>query len=211
MLRQLLAKRVKTEARTPECLDDDTLAALAEGSLDAAARQAVLPHLAGCARCRGAVASVARALSDSAVAHEVAGVEAGHRRRFYKLALPAAAAAILLAVMWPRWIDDGQPHRAPPDAAATPVPVSPVGAVAEASVLQWTRVAGADRYRVTLFDAGGRVVYETQLADTIVGLPDSIALAPEHPYLWKVEARTGWDRWAASPLVQFSIARGPPR
>ncbi len=85
MLRQLLAKRVKTEAPTPECLDDDTIAALAEGSLDAAARQAVLPHVAGCARCRGAVASVARALSDSAVAREVASVESGRRRRFYKV------------------------------------------------------------------------------------------------------------------------------
>lgn len=211
MVRQLVAKRVKTEARTPECLDDDTIAALAEGSLDAAAHQAVLPHLAGCARCRGAVASVARALSDVAVAREAASVEAGRRRRFYKVVLPAAAAAILLVVMWPRLVEEGRPHRAPPSAVQTPVPVSPIGAVADAPVLRWTRVPGADRYRLTLFDARGQVLYETQLGDSVVGLPDSIVLAPGRSYLWKVEARTGWDRWSASPLVQFSIARGPPR
>jgi anti-sigma factor RsiW len=195
---------------TPECLDDDTIAALADGTLDAAARTAVLPHLATCARCRGAVASVARALADSGVAREVAAIEGAGRRRFYRIAVPlAAAAALLLIFAWPRQTDDGTPgHRGPPVTAAAPVPVSPVGAVAEASVLQWTALAGADRYRVTLFEAGGRAVYETELADTAAALPDSVRLVPGRSYVWMVEARIGFDRWSTSRLAEFSIVGG---
>jgi hypothetical protein len=77
--------------------------------------------------------------------------------------------------------------------------------VANAAVLRWTSVTGADRYRVTLFDAQGLVLFETQVGDTIARLPDSLTFARGQTYLWKVEARTGWDRWAASELVEFSI------
>src|SRR5438445_392982 len=72
-------------------------------------------------------------------------------------------------------------------------------------------VPGADRYHVTLFDAGGRVRYESQLADTVATLPDSVALVPGQPYLWSVEARIGWDRWTTSPLTAFSVVPAPRR
>jgi hypothetical protein len=86
--------------------------------------------------------------------------------------------------------------------------VAPVGTVANAVALRWTAVAGANRYRITLFDAAGRVLYETRATDTVVALPDSITLMPGRPYLWIVEARVGWDRWSTSELVRFSIASG---
>jgi hypothetical protein len=76
--------------------------------------------------------------------------------------------------------------------------------------LRWSAAAGADRYRVTLFDADGRVLYETEVGETVAPLPDSVAPGPGRPYLWKVEARTGFDRWSASDLVEFTVA-GPPR
>lgn len=198
---------------TPECLDEDTIAALADGSLDPAARAATLPHLADCVRCRMAVVSVARALGDSAVARETAALTGAGRRRFYRIAIPAAAAAVLLSIVWPRQVGDRTPvHRAPTiTAAAAPAAMSPVGTVAEPDALVWAAVAGADRYRVTLFDAGSRVVYEAELADTVAALPDSVVLVPGQPYLWKVEARTGWDRWSASALVQFRVAGSAPR
>jgi len=213
-LRDALGATPAPEARTPDCLDDDTVAALAAGTLDAAARARALAHLAACARCRHAVASVARALSDPAVAREVTAAERRGRRLPYGLALSAAAAAILLLLAGPRLLDLGRPvHRAPPLTAAVPVPASPVGVVADADTLRWLAVPGADRYRVTLFDAPGAVLYETQLADTVAILPDSLVLVPGRPYLWKVAARTGWDRWSPSELVEFSLAppRGAPR
>jgi len=203
--------RVRLESPTADCVDDDTMAALAAGTLDPELRAAVLPHVASCERCRAAVASVARALADSSVAQEVRRAE-GRRRPFFRIAVPLAAAAVLLLLTWPPVDMRGPGHRAPPPGAATtPVPLAPVGSVAEADVLRWSAVAGADRYRVTLFDAAGRVVYEAQLPDTLAALPDSIALAPSRTYLWKVEARTGFDRWAASDLVEFSIAGTRPR
>lgn len=212
LLRQVLEARVRLGTPTPECLDDDTVAALADGTLDVAVRAAVLSHVGACPPCRSAVGSVAQALADPAVAREVAGAQ-GARRRLSWIALPLAAAAVLLLVTWPPPLDElGPVHRAPPiTAATTPVPLAPIGAVAEADVLRWSAVAGADRYRVTLFDAAGRVVYEARLTDTVTALPDSVALAPGRPYLWKVEARTGFDRWAASELVEFSIAGRRPR
>jgi len=209
---EFVRHRLRAQARpgplTPECLDDGTLAALADGTLDPATRAAALPHLAGCPRCRGAVASVARALADTAVAREIVAVEGGGRRRFYRIALPLSAAALLLLLVWPR-VDDGvPPHRAPPADASAPVPVSPIGLVADATRLQWTAVVGADRYRVTLSDAAGRMLYETQHGDTVVALPDSIVLVSGRSYVWIVEARTGFDRWSTSRLVEFSIGGG---
>ena len=187
------------------CLDDDTVAALAEGTLDGGARAAVFPHLAECPRCRGAVVSVTRALGDPSVARELATPRLA-RRRLFQIGIPAAAAAILLLVALPRPNDDAGPHRAPTiTAVSSPVPVAPVGIVAGADILRWSSVSGADRYRTTLFDAAGAVVYETQTADTVVALPDSVHLIPNRSYLWKVEARTGWGRWSASELIEFSI------
>lgn len=204
-----------SQAQQPglECLDDDLIAALAEGTLDAAARAEALPHLARCARCRGAVTSVTRALADPTVAREVAMIDGAGRRRFYRIAGPAAAAAAaLLMFVLPREGDDlRQPHRAPTiTAGSAPVPMLPVGAVAGVERLRWAAVAGADRYRVVLFDAAGSVVYEREITDTVAMLPDSIILVPGVSYLWKVEARTGFDRWSTSELVQFSIMRRAP-
>jgi hypothetical protein len=191
---------------TAGCLDEDTVAALADGTLDDVARAAVFPHLAECPRCRGAVASVTRALGDPSVARELATLR-GARRRLLQIGIPAAAAAaILLLVAIPGTNDDVTPHRAPTiTAVSAPIPMSPVGIVAGASILRWSSVTGADRYRTTLFDGAGTVVYETQTADTVVALPDSVQLTPSRSYLWKVEARTGWGRWSASELIEFTI------
>jgi len=199
--------------RGPECLDDDTIAALADGRLETAARTAVIDHLASCDICTRAVAAVAGVLADPSVSREIAAVEDGVRRRLVRIIVPAAAAAVLLLLAWPPWSDDGGLlHRAPPTQAATaPVPISPVGAVARAETLRWASAAGADRYRVTLFDSSGRSLYEAGTRDTVVALPDSIVLVPGQSYLWKVEARTGWDRWSASELVGFRVAGGGSR
>jgi len=195
-------------AVTPDCLDEDTIAALAEGSLSPEARATALPHLAQCARCRRAVASIARALADPMVASEVSALEPSSRRRWLRIAVPVAAAALLLLFLSP-WRNDGWMHRGPVGTGqGTPVPVTPMGAVLTAPALQWTRVAEADRYRATLFDAEGHVLYEVEVTDTLVALPDSIVLRSGSPYLWKVEARIGWNRWAASDLTRFSVAGG---
>lgn len=198
----------------PDCLDETMIAAVVDGALDPAARGEAMRHLASCARCRRAVASVLQGLDDPAVAREVAAFERGRVRRLSRFALPAAvAAALLLFLVWPHAADDGSSrHRAPTiTSAVAPVPLAPVATVADARVLRWTAVPGADRYHVTLFDARGRVRYDVQLADTVAALPDSVTLIPGQPYLWSVEARIGWDRWSSSPLTEFSVVGAPYR
>ena len=205
----MLDTRVRSETPTPDCLQDDLLAAFADGSLAPDLRTPLLPHVAACPRCRGAVAAIARALADPAVARELA--VAPSRRRRYRIAVPLAAAAVLLLLLSSPG-DDRSAHRGPPSPppATTPVLRSPLGAVATVTGLQWSPVAGADRYRVTVFDATGNVVYATEVSDTVVAFPDSVTLVPGASYLWKVDARTGFDRWAASELAEFSIS-GPRR
>ena len=102
-------------------------------------------------------------------------------------------------------------HRGPPPVSATaPVPRSPVGVVSAVGQMQWTHADGADLYRVTLFDASSRVVFTASVTDTLLTLPDSAQLVPTRTYLWKVDARIGFDRWVVSELVRFSIGKASP-
>src|SRR3989449_1173090 len=205
-LKRVLDTRVRSEAPTPDCLQDDVIGAFAEGSLAPDLRATVLPHIATCVRCRGAVASVARALADPAVAREL--VVSPTDRRWYRIAVPLAAAAVLLLLLASPGDDRSPVHRGPPPPApaTTPIPRSPVGAVAAVNALRWSPVAGADRYRVTVFDATGGVVYAAEGSDTVVAFPDSAALVPGASYLWKVDARTGFERWAAAELGEVPLA-----
>ncbi len=205
-LKRVLDTRVRSETPTPDCPQDDVIAALAEGSLAPDARAAVLPHVATCARCREAVASLARALADPAIAREFPG--AGGGRRWFRIAMPLAAAAVLLLLVSLPWVDRSPMHRGPPlpPPATTPIPRSPLGTVAAVQDLRWSPVAGADRYRVTVFDATGAVVYSAEASDTAVAFPDATTLVPGASYLWKVDARIGFERWAASELAEFRVA-----
>ena len=155
------------------------------------------------------VASLARVLADPHVTRELTALEAPPGPRWRRFALPAvAAAAILALVLGP--LDLRQKpadlHRAPTITnGSLPSAVTPQGPVAGVAELRWTPVEGADRYRVTLFDAEGRVVYEVEPVAAVAPLPDSVQLAPGRRYLWKVEARVGFDRWVGSDLVGFSL------
>ena len=201
------------------CLDEVELARIAEGSADAAA----IAHVAGCGTCRSQLAALVALLQEPEVAAEVAAISGEARRPgrplLAALGLAAAAALLFLVVSPPGSRENPDAVREVPLTATTaPAAVEPVGVVPVARSLTWTRVDGASSYRATLFDSTGTVLFELQLADTTMVLPDSVQLVPLRAYHWKVEARTGWDRWSASPLVEFRIesagvpqaARTPP-
>ena len=210
--------RVRTGGTEPTaaCLDDDAVAALASGDVSPADRQVLAGHVAACAWCSARVSSVASALGDPFVAHEVVAADAGRTRRPTRLRLlvplaAAAAAVVIFTTLPPPNGGPPPPHRASSSVAAAPELVAPVGDDAAADTLRWTAVAGADRYRVTLFDGAATLVHEAQTADTFTVLPDSIVLVADRPYLWMVQARVGWDRWSDSPLTEFSVQRGRGR
>ena len=92
--------------------------------------------------------------------------------------------------------------------AAAPRIVGPLGPVASADSLRWTSVVGADLYRLTFWRPDGSVVWEGQTRDTVLALPAELARSGERTLLWDVKARTGWDRWVVSELVELRL--GPP-
>src|SRR5437667_12766016 len=119
----------ETSVATPDCLDEHTVAALADGTLDAEMRSGALTHVATCALCRRAVASVAEALADGPITHEIEIVEGRRHRRgpVLRVAVPLAAAATVLLLLWSTVDDRSAWHRGPPPPrpATPPVPHSP--------------------------------------------------------------------------------------
>jgi hypothetical protein len=90
-------------------------------------------------------------------------------------------------------------------ASSAPIALSPIGDVSAVTTLKWTAVPSAEMYRVTLYDKVGKLLFEMESPDTMTALPDSIGLAPGRLYLWKVEARIGWERWVSSELIEFRV------
>ena len=209
-------------ARTGNCLDEMTVAKLVEHDADPGVSPELIAHLAACAHCREQVAAVATLLRDTSVAAEIARIEMSEptpaaRRSRVAGALAAIAAAALFMVMpsgeragvTPPVVGatDGATHREQSvTTTAAPNLIAPVGELAAADTFRWTSVPRADRYRVTLFDKDGTVVWEAEGSDTVMVKPATMA-GHRGAYLWKVEARTGWDRWVASELIEFSITR----
>ena len=184
----------------PDCLEADTVAALADGSLPSDRRSAAVAHLAVCGHCRVELAAVCSALPDPAVG----GAPRSRRRDVVAgLGLVACAAAAILVVAVHR------PHDAPAPQlrddvlpAHVPATLAPRGSISAAPVFRWSSAPSADRYHVTVFTADGAVVWETETADTTVAAP----ITPWHHdvnYFWKVAARTAFDRWSGSRLVMF--------
>ena len=198
---------VVTESETPVTshLESVELAAYLDRVLRAADRRRVEAHLVDCSECRGEMIAVARLLRGQA--HPV-------RRWYAPVGLAAAAAILLMFVPLGRRV--GAPEVAPTyrepaiTSVAAAVALEPRGAVRSAPAFVWSRVSRADRYRLMIFDAAGSVVWETQTPDTSTRLPGAIRLRERATYFWKVEAQTGWNRWVASDLVEFSVGSTPP-
>jgi hypothetical protein len=156
----------------------------------------VVEHLARCTECR----------------HEMMEVSAytGRRPAATRLWAPALAAAVVLAIAWPRlgMNTSRDAHRDPGIAAITaPRALSPVGPVDSIPGFAWSSTPGAEGYDVRLFDDQGTVLVQLGSTDTTAAVPDSVSLAAGRRYYWKVDARTDFGRRSSSELVEFSIRR----
>ena len=202
------------------CLTDGQLAELAQR--EAAPDLEVLSHLAACAGCSSMLASLIRLLDDPQVRADVQQVErprpvARSRAAVRSTAGAATLAAALVAGLLLRAdaapdhvpVPDVAPHR---QSASAPEIVPRIIAPAMPSIvpdtLRWTSVPFADRYQVLMFDREGTLTWEAQTRDTAIALPQRLRTEAA-AYLWKVEARTDWNRWVASEWAELVIPRRP--
>ena len=215
---QALAISVAAPTVSGSCLDDLSIAELADGVLDDTDRSRVITHLSRCKRCMAKVASVVAALAAAPVGTEVRRLESqgkGPRRWLIPVgsaATIAAVAAVAMFILVPSENDFsiGAPAHRDPTVTATilPVTIFPEGDVPVADALIWSSVPGADIYQLTLFDEEGSIVNEwLDVRDTTVVVPDTVTLTPLRPYFWQVDARIDINRWVKSDLVGFRISR----
>jgi hypothetical protein len=228
-LKTRLAELARTRVAVADHLDDLAFAEVADTMHARDLDDASLEHLARCEQCSGALSEIVSLVRDPFVRAEldrdgplsiVAGGARenrsldtrrlrGHPRRIALAAL-AAAAGLLLTVRLLPW------HRAgaePPtvirhatiDVARAPRLVSPLGSVSRVHALTWTSVPRADRYRVSVFDGAGQVVWEDELSDTTVTPPVGVLGRSTGELRWRVKARTSFDRWIDSEFAEFSL------
>lgn len=188
-------------AEVVEHLSAAEVAAYVDGKLRA--RSQVQAHLAECADCRAEWVEVAR------IVRTLPGVRSSLRVPRAAWMTAAAAASLVLLVTRP-WSANDPAESGHRDGVVTtivaPQPVAPEGVLESVRVFIWSAVPLAQDYRVRLFDHEGTVIWQKETADTLAALPTSIGLRSGVQYYWRVEARTGFDRQAASDLVEFTIS-----
>lgn len=195
-----------------ECLDEMAITTLAEGLATDHERVAAVAHLTTCASCRSQLTELRAALGDAAIAAALPHSGATHRLRStllggVSIAGLAAAAMLVFALGPERAQKEDAPTRDETGAlVVAPVAVAPVDVVSGTPVFRWSSVPRANRYRVRVFDPDGVLVWETQTSDTAAVPPSLNTLRRGARYLWKVEARTDFDRWVGSVLTEFQLS-----
>lgn len=207
------------------CLDADAIAALVDGtSLDLG--RAAIEHIAACASCRTRMAAVARLTADATIASEIRALEPAKQLTLHRwsprnitvaggLAAAAVAAIVLLGPTRARLGPDegsvvAEATREPATTTtAAPRVVSPTEFAERSDSLRWTSVPQADLYRVRIWNTEGTVLWTTETRETAAPLPGIVQ--PGRSYLLDVKARTGWDRWASSDFVAFTLRDRNPR
>ncbi|MFN0181177.1 MAG: zf-HC2 domain-containing protein [Gemmatimonadales bacterium] len=171
------------------------LAAYLDGALDQAERERIQGHLAECDACREDLVSTSRIIRRHR-ARPAIGLAAG---------LTVAVAALVLWVAFDA--DPAPPIRDLPGGAGILVH-GPVGPARRAGLrLAWGPVARTASYRVTVTDVGGSTVWTTSTLDTVVAVPDSIALRSDLVYYWVTDALLGDGTSRSTGLREFRLTR----
>jgi hypothetical protein len=185
-----------------EHLSPEQAAGYLDGVLAVADRAAVEAHLAACSDCREEIVALRTVLKN---------VGPGRRLPAWTAAAGLAAAAALLVVVYTGDRGDGaSPHRdRPPAELQGPLPVAPVGVGPRPKSFHWHPRSGAERYRISLFDSTGGLLFQTETEDTAASLPDSVPILTRVPLYWKAEGMTDVGRWEGSELVEFVVDDKP--
>ena len=209
------AVAVRTVNPLPDCLDEESIAALAEGNIAPPDSAAAVAHLVACARCREELASVARLVDAPEVKFEIERLaghpRAGRRRHLGRIfMLVGALAAGLLIMLLPESSRFAKRlyREESVTGSAAPRLVAPVGEMTGSDAFRWTSVPRADQYQITIFAPDGSVITEAKTRDTAIVLPQLMARVPNDTILWRVAAHVGWeDRWTSSELEMLAVRR----
>jgi hypothetical protein len=193
---------------TPACPTPETLAGGILGELSADERLRLADHVVGCRRCS----------DDWRILDETHATASPRRSRVRPLALVGAAAAMLLVAMaGVLLVSRGRP--APSEAvrgaaagaraardAVSPKSGSRLGTAP--SELAWRAPAGSIRQRARLYDAGGRVLWQSEPGnESRVAIPDSVrSTLVNGDYFWTVELETPEGAAKLGPFL-FGLER----
>ena len=174
-------------------LSVDDVALHLDGRLSASEQSRVDQHLAECDECRAELVALSGVLRTT------------RRKTRWYLPVGAVAAAAVIALLLRPGSED-QPDYREPAVTTTPAPVgiAPRGTTSGVPRLVWTRVPHAERYRLTLFDSTGTVLWESQSTDTSIALP---GLRSGVRYFWQVQAETGFKRSIKSDMIEFVLVK----
>ena len=180
----------------------ETIAAYADGVLDAGERVAADRHLARCVDCRRELALVADL---------VATAPAARRRRTWPVVAAGLAAAAVAFVLLPRAPVPppmrGTERAAAPNASSVEIVAPAANGLTGSAGIVWRSVEPGATYRVTVTDTTGATRWSTQTSDTSAVVPDSVRLDADSRYYLYLDALRS-DGWSvqSGPRV-FRTAR----
>jgi hypothetical protein len=220
-------------ARTA-CPDPALVAALADGALDAEAREPVVQHVASCEPCLDDLGALVRLARDSGPAVPARLLEAARqivrgggasvshppRTPSWRPVLAVAATVMLSVGAWyyvqrnaffspatSSSISD-DPVRSSQPVAQVPLVVRPPdrGRLQPGAIdLEWRPTAAAIAYRVRVMRDDGQLLWERETAATTIEIPEAASLPTAVPLYVAVTAVLPDGKTTRAPAVRFEI------
>jgi hypothetical protein len=153
---------VYPDVSSDDCPDAETLAALADDTLTAAARRDVETHIADCHRCQAMTAAMVRAeVAEVASSDATVGAVPAWRRRAFNWLVPAAAAATAAIALWVLIPGQRTPLPDQPQADSQfAAPVSPPPLESEVVTEEPLRIPGESRADSAALERDANVAQE---------------------------------------------------
>jgi hypothetical protein len=210
------------------CPTDQEIAAFIEGAPSPAERAALARHVDGCARCFELVASLVTLSDlslpevDAPLRHAALRTPAPSRWLTKRLPAMAAAAAVVLAVVWWRLPEPSAPVSTRPVVPAASAPAESTRAVAGSAVtveqpkdgevlsghpeIRWNGPPETVFYEVLVTKAAGDAVWQRRVAGEVHAVKLDAAIPAGQPcYVW-VRAYLPEGRLLTSNLVKITAA-----
>jgi hypothetical protein len=221
--------------RTPFCPEDQEIAEYYDGGMEIADRSKMERHLVDCRFCLGRIGALSReqqSLVNKRIPEDVLATAKQFKQplpvqRPARMTAWAAAAVVLIGLFTivSRDTELVSPQQLSPTGSPStqrqvrsvnrhsnslnvlaPLPGSEVS---RNSMLRWEEVPGNIHYNIFILSAAGDVLWTERLWGTHWVLDDSLQLAADNKYYFRVEAQLADGRSVSSRHVIFQVAEQP--